>query len=301
MSAPVLVTGATGNVGGPLVEALRAAGAAVRPAARRPRDPEGVRFDFSDPGTWDAAFAGVRTMFLVRPPQLADVRRDLVPALVRARERGVRHVVLLSVQGAGLVPVLPHAAAERWLRRSGLAWTFLRPSYFDQNLTTVFAADIRDRSRIVVPAGNGRTAFVDARDVAAVAARVLLDPRAHAGRIWTPTGEEALTWDEAAAVLGEVLGRTIAYTRPGIRAYVRHARHQLGMDPAMAATTAAIHATARLGLAGRLTGDVRAVTGRAPTSLREFARRESRVWAPARCPDATAPGTPPEHRNGGHP
>lgn len=298
----MLVTGATGNVGAPLVEALRAAGADVRPAARHTRDPDGVRFDFLDPATWDAAFAGVRSMFLVRPPRIADVHRDLVPAVARARELGVRHVVLLSVQGAGLVPVLPHAGAERWLRRSGLAWTFLRPSYFDQNLTTVFAADIRDRDRIVVPAGNGRTAFVDARDVAAVAARALLDPEEHTGRTWTPTGEEALTWHEAAAVLGEVLGRPISYTRPGIPAYVRHARDRLGMDPAMAATTAVIHATARLGVAGRLTGDVREVTGRAPTSLREFARRERRTWDPVRVPGASgAAKTPPEEREGPHP
>lgn len=280
MSSPILVTGATGNIGAPLVRALRSAGAEVRPASRHNRDPDGVSFDFADPATWEAAFAGVHSMFLVRPPQIADVRHGLLPALEDARSRGLRHVVLLSVQGAGRVPVLPHATTERWLRRSGMSWTFVRPSYFDQNLATVFASDIRDRDEIVVPAGGGRTAFVDAHDVAAVAARVLLDPMRHACRIWTPTSDESLTYDEVAAVLSAVLGRTITYRRPSILDFVRHARTVLDLDPAMTVMTTIIHASARLGVAGHLTGDVRTVTGRAPTTLREFALRERTVWEP---------------------
>ncbi len=261
-----------------MVQALRAEGARVRPASRHNEDPDGVVFDFADESTWQETFDGVRSMFLVRPPQLARIRTELVPALEFARTAGVRHVVLLSVQGAGRVLVLPHAAVERWLRGSGLDWTFVRPSYFDQNLTSVFAADIRDRGQIVVPAGNGRTAFVDAVDVAAVAASALLEPQRHIGRIWTPTSDEALTYGEVAAVLSEVLGRHITYRRPSIRAYLRHARRTLGFDPPMAAMTAVIHAAARLGVAGHLTDDIRTVTGRTPTSLRDFARREKQVW-----------------------
>lgn len=280
MRAPFLVTGATGNVGAPLVVALRRQGAVVRPASRCPVDPQGVVFDFGDPGTWDAALEGVEAMFVVRPPQITDVRRGLVPALEHARARGVRHVVLLSVQGAGVVPVLPHAGIERWLRASGMNWTFVRPSYFDQNLTSVFAADIRDRDELVVPAGHGRTALVDAHDVAAVAAHALLEPGRHIGRIWTPTGEQSLRWDEVAAVLSEVLGREITYRRPSLASYIRHARTVLGFDVPMTAMTALIHATARMGVAGRLTDDVRIVTGRAPIPLEEFARREHHVWQP---------------------
>ena len=145
VSAPILVTGATGTVGRPLVGLLRAAGAAVRPASRHPPDPDTVAFDFRDRSTWRTAFDGVESMFLLRPPDLTRVSRGLAPRLAFAQALGLRHVVLLSVQGAGKVPVLPHAAAERWLRRSGLSWTFVRPSYFDQNLSGVFAPDIRPR------------------------------------------------------------------------------------------------------------------------------------------------------------
>ena len=278
MDSPILVTGATGNVGRPLVAALRAQGARVRPASRRNRDPEGVSFDFVDPSTWQAAFEGVLSMYLVRPPQVTKIDADLVPALEWARSCGVRHVVLLSVQGAGRIPVLPHAAIERWLRRSGMKWTFVRPSYFDQNLAEVFAADIRDRDQIMVPAGNGRTAFVDAVDVAAVTACALLEPEHHYGRVWTPTSDEALTYTEVAGIMTDVLGRPIEYRRPSISRYFRHARNVLEFTPPMAMMTTLIHATARLGMAGHLTDDVRTVTGRAPTTLHEYVLRERNVW-----------------------
>lgn len=276
--SPILVTGATGNVGRPLVKALRAQGADVRPASRRNRDPNGVLFDFMDPSTWRAAFEGVQVMYLVRPPEVTNIGSDLVPALERARSSGMRHVVLLSVQGAGRVPVLPHAAIERWLRGSGMDWTFVRPSYFDQNLSSVFAADIRDRDQIIVPAGRGRTAFVDAVDVAAVTACVLLEPEQHIGRVWTPTSDEALTYTDVAGVLTDVLGRPITYRHPSIPGYFRHSRTVLGFSTLMAAMTTVIHATARLGIAGHLTDDIRTVTGRAPTTLHDFAVRERHAW-----------------------
>lgn len=306
----VLVTGASGNVGRHVVDRLTAAGAVVRCADRRPvaapdrgSAVETVRFDFTDERTWTTAFADIETLFLVRPPAVGNVRRDLLPAVAAARDAGVRQVVFLSLQNADRIRVVPHATVESWLRSSGLGWTFIRPSFFTQNLSTTHAADIRDRDQIVVPAGRGRTAFVDTVDVAAVAAAALLDPAAHRGRAWTVTGPKALTYAEVATILTGVLGRTVTYTRPGLARYLRHARSTLGMDMGMAAVTAAIYTTARLGLAAELTDTVRQVTGRNPLPVADTARREADAWLLARPsaaptsnrdPDATDPrgGTP---------
>lgn len=249
---PVLVTGATGNVGRPVVLGLLAAGRRVRAAVRDPAgvsgDPElagaqAVAFDFTDPLTWAAAFVGVRVMFLVRPPQLSNWQRDLLPSLQAARRAGVRHVVFLSVQGAEKSKVVPHAGVEKWLRTAGAAesttpgsgmdWTFLRPSFFMQNLSTTHRCDIRDRDEVFVPAGRGRTAFVDASDIAAVAVEVLTHPADHVGRAWTLTGSVALTYDEVATALTRELGRPIRYRRPGVFRYARHARRALDMPWAM--------------------------------------------------------------------
>ncbi|TFC00999.1 NAD-dependent epimerase/dehydratase family protein [Cryobacterium adonitolivorans] len=285
---PILVTGATGNVGRAVVDTLLSAGKTVR-AAGRNRDSvdkmfgdrvESVSLDFTDPSTWAAAFAGVRQMFLLRPPQLGKPKKQMLPALEFARGKGVEQIVFLSIQGAEKNKVVPHAAIESWLRASGIAWTFVRASFFHQNLSTTHLTDIRDRNELVVPAGNGATAFVDAEDVGAVAAAALLDPQAHSNRALTVTGDEALTYARIAQILTAELGRPIRYARPGAIRYVLHARRRLKMPWGMVFVTLAIYTTARLGMADGLTRTVRDVLGRDPIRFDQFAHREGELWAP---------------------
>lgn len=286
MTPPVLVTGASGNIGRLVVAGLVGRGTDVRAADVNPQalteacgsQIQSVRFDFTDPASWPATFAGVEVMFLMRPPQLSNIARDMVPALEAAKAAGVKHMVLLSLQGAEGNNVVPHAKIEAWLRGSGLRWTFVRPSFFMENLSTTHAADIRDRDEILVPAGTGVTSFVAASDVADVAVVALADPSGHAGRAWTTTGPQALTYFDVAASLSEMLGRPIRYSRPGILRYARHAHRSLGMPWAMVAVTTAIYTVARLGKAGGLTGDVLAVTGHEPLTFRAWAERTQVAW-----------------------
>ncbi|WP_159450209.1 NmrA family NAD(P)-binding protein [Demequina sp. NBRC 110056] len=287
MDTPILVTGATGNIGRAIVGFLRAEGAPVRAAARSPRDVttalgdevEAVALDFTDPTTWDGAFRGVERMFLMRPPQLSNIARDMVPALEAAKSAGVRHMVLLSLQGAESNTVVPHARIEAWLRDSGLEWTFVRPSFFMENLTTTHLTDIRDRDSLMVPAGTGATSFVAASDVAAVASAALLDPSAHRNTAWTPTGTSALTYAEVADTLSHLLGRPIRYAKPGVIAYARHARRTLGMPWGMVAVTTAIYSVARAGKADGITDDVLAVTGQPPQSFEQWATQHAGEWS----------------------
>jgi len=237
-----------------------------------------VVLDFTDPATWAGAYDGVERMFLLRPPHLGKPKTQMLPSLEAAKAAGVRHVVLLSLQGAEGNRFVPHAALESWLRGSGLSWTFVRASFFMQNLTTTHLTDIRDRDEIMVPAGHGATAFVDAADVGAVAAAALLDPERHRNRAWTPTGPQALTYDEIAQTLSDTLDRPIRYADPGALRYARHARHALHMAWGMVAVTTAIYTVARLGKASGLTDDVRQVTGRDPVSFEMFAHTHADAW-----------------------
>jgi len=287
---PVLVTGATGNVGAAVVQTLLAAGLSVRAAAgstdsvrtRFGDTVQAVALDFTDPATWPAAYDGVQRMFLLRPPQLGKPKTQMLPSLEYARAAGVRQMVFLSLQGAENNKVVPHAKIETWLKQSGVGWTFVRASFFMQNLTTTHLTDIRDRDDIMVPAGRGATAFVDARDVADVAAAALINPDSHRNQAWTPTGPQALTYQQIATELTQVLGRTITYRRPGAIRYARHAHRTLGMPWGMVAVTTAIYTIARLGKAAGLTTDVSDVLDRPPTSFREFATREQHTWQPHR-------------------
>lgn len=207
------------------------------------------------------------------------MRRDLVPALEAARRSGVEHVVFLSLQGADKNAFVPHAKVEAWLAASGMQTTFLRPSFFMQNLSTTHRSDIRDRDAIMVPAGGGATAFIDVLDIADAAVAVLRQPERYRGATPTITGGEALTYDAVAGILSRELGRPIRYARPGILRYAVHARRQLGMPLGLVLVSAAIYTTARLGLADSLTTELVAITGRAPRTFAEFAHRERAVWA----------------------
>lgn len=280
MSGPLIaVTGAPGNVGTPLVRALLARGARVRVLARRPEAARAVfgerpaleyrPLEFGDRRTYVPAFQGVGRLFVIRPPQVSQVARDMVPALDVALGAGVEHMALLSLQGAEKITFVPHAQLERYLRESGAAYTFLRPSFFMQNLTTTHLPELR-RGEVYVPAGRGRTSLIDVRDIAEVAALVLTEP-GHAGQAYELTGSEALTYTEVAGKFSAATGRPIRYTDPSPLAFFRHMRAR-GLPAAQVLVMEAIYATARFGLAGRVTPDTARLLGRAPRSFDDFAR-----------------------------
>ncbi|WP_019585064.1 SDR family oxidoreductase [Deinococcus apachensis] len=273
------VTGAPGNVGTPLVRALLARDAQVRVLARRPEQARGAfadapevevqRLDFGDRRSYVEAFRGVDRLFIVRPPQLSQVRRDMVPALDVALGAGVTQMVLLSLQGAERLPFVPHAQLEAYLRESGAGYTFLRPSFFMQNLTTMHLPELR-RGEVYVPAGGGRTSFIDVRDIAEFGAVVLTEP-GHEGKAYELTGSEALTYAEVAAKLTAATGRPIRYADPTPLAFFRHMRAR-GISTSQTLVMEAIYATARFGLAARVTPETAQLLGRPPRSFDEFAR-----------------------------
>ncbi|WP_336036324.1 NmrA family NAD(P)-binding protein [Halobacterium yunchengense] len=269
----VAVTGATGTVGRHVRRLLADRAVAVRALARNPdrvdapTDTDAVRFDFDDPGTWRAAFAGADALFLVRPPSMGrvDAITDAVDAAV---DLGVSRVVFLSVLGAQRNPLLPHRRIERHLAAAPVDASFLRASFFMQNLTEVHGDDVR-AGRIRVPAGGGETSFVDARDVAAVAAAALADD-ADAHRHYDVTGGDALTYGEVAAVLSAVLDHRVRYDPDPLPVFVAREARRRGVGVAL--VEAGVYTTARLGFADRVTDDVERVLGRPPRTLPEFAR-----------------------------
>ncbi len=278
-SASILVTGATGTVGRHVAKGLAERDVPAVATTRRPGAADlplpAVRFDFEDPSTYDA-FDGIRRVFLVRPPALARVRSSIVPALDAAEAAGVKHVVFLSLLGAEQNPLVPHRWIEWSLQRSGMARTFLRSSFFMQNLATTHRADLRDRDRIIVPAGRGRTSFVDARDIAEVGVRALTED-GHCQAAYALTGAEALTYFEVAVLFSEVLGREIRYANPSVLEFVRHMRGQGHPWPFVLVMTG-IYLTARVGLAETVTDDLERVLGRPPTSMRTFIQDYRARW-----------------------
>ncbi|MCV7169230.1 NmrA family NAD(P)-binding protein [Mycobacterium manitobense] len=288
----LVITGPTGNVGAELVDIL---GRQTNPLPRRiasrhtdtrpgigdAAEVERTRLDFFDRTTWDGALAGVTQLFLLFPlPGNRAAREGIVPFLRAAQGAGCRHVVYVSVFGADRARFIPHYTVEAALRESAMTWTVLRCSFFMQNLhrhISTHGVDITERGELFIPAGAGRTTFLDARDAAAVAALALLDPDSHRNTVHHLTGPEALSMEQVAAALTEELGYPVTYTNPGLIKFARRLRSRgVGWDSI--GFMSAVYTLTRLGQNQPITDDVRRLLDRSPRDLATFLRDNAWRW-----------------------
>ncbi|NEC12347.1 NAD(P)H-binding protein [Streptomyces sp. SID8014] len=264
----VLVTGSTGNTGRPLVARLRAQGVPTRAASRHPSpdDHEATRFDWYDPTTFDNAVAGVRAAYLVPPPLDPDPVAAMAPFLEAAQRSGVSRVVLL---GASVVETGGPAVGQvqALLPRHVQEWVVLRPSWFMQNFVGDHhhADSARTLGTITTAAGDGRVAFIDADDIAAVAARLLTAPTVTNEEL-VLTGPEALSHTSVAEILTDVLGRRVRHVSVPASEFERQLAAT--MPAPGAKLLAALDRQIAAGVEDRTTPGVERVTGRPPKSMR---------------------------------
>lgn len=167
-----------------------------------------MRFDWRDDATWDA-LVEADARFVVGPGSATDWSPLLTRLLERAVGAGVRHAVLLSARGVEFLPDGAVARAERALIDGPLAWTILRPTHFAQNFTE--AMFVPAGGRVVAPVGEAAEPFVDTQDIVEVAAAVLTGSDQHRGEILDFSGPAALTFAEAATILGQVAGAPVRF------------------------------------------------------------------------------------------
>ena len=281
----IVVTGALGNVGSAVVASLLERGAEdvlvadIDREALADRFPgiEAIALDYTDPSTFGPVVADAQRLFLIRPPAISRVGNTINPFLDAAEGAGVEHVVFSSVAGAESNRIVPHHRIENHLIDSGMAWTMLRPGFFAQNIATAYRQDINEGDRIHVPAGDGRVAFIDARDIADVAA-VCLTEDGHTGAGYHLTGPRAVTFDELAALLSTKLGRTIVYEPASILGYFRHLRRQ-GLVLPQAVVQTLLHAGLRRGDAKPVTRTVEELLGRPARGLDTYVDDNIGLWS----------------------
>lgn len=298
MSGPVLVTGASGNVGGAVARSLLAAGFEVRAAGTAPDKLEKalpgahrVRLDLTDPSTFGPAVQGAAALFLVRPPAIARVGPTLNALVDVAVEAGVGHVVFSSVAGAETNRVVPHHRVETHLRVTPVGWTVLRPGFFAQNLADAYRTDIVQDGRIYLPAGDGQAAFIDARDIGETVAVVLADPGAHRDAGYTLTGPEALDFDQVAAVLSGELGQPITYQPATVLGYARHLRRR-GLPVAQILVQTLLHTGLRRGQAKAVDPTMERLLGRPGRTLEQYVGDHRGTWSAT-----TAAADPPQRES----
>lgn len=286
LSAPILVTGATGNVGQEVVRALLKKNARVIAADHRPERVRAlfgeamsaVRLDFKDRETWASAVKGATHAFLLRPPAIADVENNLNPFVDAARAHGVDHVVFLSVAGAGKNKVVPHRKVEDHLRALGDHHTNLRPGFFAQNLQSSYRDDIIEDDRIYVPAGMKPVNWIDVRDIAEVAALVLCEPEKHRGQNYTLAGPGPVPWSEVTDALTKALGRTIAYEPASVLGYMRHLSRR-GLPRGAILVQTVLHFLLRFGQGATVDPTLEQLLGRPGRGVRDYVTDHARLWA----------------------
>jgi len=277
----ILVTGSSGTVGTELLKQLTAKGATVRAAYRsRPVSMpgvEGARVDFETGEGLDAAMAGCEAVFLLSGG-VADQTGAEIRAVDAARRAGARRVVKLSVWGAegeDFSFAKIHRPVERAIERSGMAYTFLRPNGFMQNFVNYDGEAIRSQGAFYYPCHNAAVSHVDVRDIAAVAVAALTEPGAkHAGKAYTLSGPEALTFSQVAEKLSAAVGKPIRYVDPPEAEY-RKTLVGMGIPEAYADALIDLSRYYAAGKASAVTPAVREVTGRKGISFDQFARESA--------------------------
>ena len=268
----IVITGATGNVGRPLVEALTQAGKEVT-AVSRGAGPAGVRHtraDLAEPASLRPALAGADALFLLVSGAGAHLDPEAIVDV--ARSAGVRKIVLLSSQAAGTRPEsvshAPLRGIEEVIERSGLDWTHLRPSGFASN-AFAWVPSVRAERVVAAPFAEVGLPIVDPLDIAEVAAAVLTGD-GHGGTAYEITGPEATTPRQRARAIGDALGEQVRFVEQ-TPAEAREQMLRFMPEPVVDGTLAIIGAPTE---AERLVSpDVERLLGRKPYTFAEWVQR----------------------------
>lgn len=275
----ILVTGATGNTGSELVKYLSDHQAKIRVASRSSQPAlehqaliTNVQFNWFEHSTYEQTLKGIHSMYLVPPPGILNPEPVMMPFLKMAAQAGVQRVVLLSAAviergGYGLGAI--HDALPRLFKE----WTVLRPSWFMQNFIGQHshAHSIQKENVIFSATGNGRIGFIDARDIAYTAAHALLS-ESSLNRDLLLTGPETLSYEDIAKIISSVRVPAVQHQNVSVEEL-----QQIHINAGLPAEFAQLLSQADLLIAGgredRVTEEVEAVTGTAPSTFKDFATR----------------------------
>ena len=282
MDKKLLITAATGNVGSEIIRQLQSQNLSFKTADIRDTrelfgdDVEYSYCDFEDCETYEAAFENVSKMFLNRPPHMTEFKNSIFPAIDAAMEAGVEHIVFLSMIGVN--KRVPHYKIEKYLMNCGVTYTFLRCSFFMQNLTTVHREIIRKEKDLIIPAGKGKISFIDIRDIASVAVKVLTDDSdKYYNKTLNLTGSEAVDFYTISDIMTKVLGTEIIYSNPKAKIFVSKML-EYGFPKDFVKVMKMIYFIVKIGKAADLYEDTERILGRKPITIEQFIKDNADCW-----------------------
>ncbi|MCP3952120.1 MAG: SDR family oxidoreductase [Desulfobacterales bacterium] len=281
MAGKILVTGATGNIGGEIVRLLKEKNADFV-AATNSRSIDGVdsvALNFADTQSLEAAMQGVSTLFMVlaNHPDMLTWGKNVIDT---AKKCGVKHIVRSSgslADGDSSIGVRKALSeTNQHLKESGIDYTITAPGFFMQNFINFHGDDYKNGA-LYLPAGDGKVAWVDVRDIAAVNVAVLLDPEKYCNLTLTITGSKALSYAEAVAVLNSVLGKDATYVAVSDED-ARKAMAGMEFPEFLIDLMIDLNLCIRKGFAEETTTTVKEVTGQEAISFEQFVCDNTGAW-----------------------
>jgi uncharacterized protein YbjT (DUF2867 family) len=285
MAETILVTGATGTVGSEVVNQLsniksdfkiKAAVRSVENAKKIQyfQRVEPIQIDYDTQEGLQRAFKDADKLFLLThaSSKSADHETNLI---TEAKKSGTRHIVKQSIMGADLKADVEamrlHRQTEKVIEESGIPYTFMRPNEFMQGFINYQGSTIKSNGAIYVPVGDGKVSFVDARDIASVAVKALVDGEKHYNKTYTITGPEALSYYQAAQILSKATGKKIDYVNISDEE-ARGAMKEVGLDDWLIDTISDLYTLYRKGYASHVSPAIEEVTGKKPITFAQFAK-----------------------------
>jgi uncharacterized protein YbjT (DUF2867 family) len=285
MGNSIFVMGATGNVGAEIIRILHTQGekviAGTHSGGRSIAGVESRTINMESVSSMAQAFRGSQTLYLMQPlaEQMVSWNSN---ALAAAKEAGIKHVVRLSGAGAdakGSYAIgRPHGINDEAVRSSGMAFTLLQPVSFMQNYVNFHAASIKSQGAFYSPQGDGKVAFIDVSDLAAVAAKILSKPESHNGKTYVLTGPAAVSNNDVAEVIAKVAGKAVKYVNVPDSA-AEDSMKTFGVPIWTIEALTSLNQIIRASYASAVSPEVQNLLGRAPRSFMDFAKVNSKAWA----------------------
>lgn len=281
----ILVTGATGNIGvevirflfeskieNHIIAGVRDIAKAKKVFANFPRL-NYVEFDFENYGTFNRTLENIDTVFLLRPPHISDVSECFSPLLEKIKQKGITEVVFLSVQGADFSSMIPHNKIEKLIQKFRLNYIFLRPSYFMQNITTTLLSDIKNKRQIILPSAKAKFNWIDVVNIGETAAILLNDFDKYKNQTIDLTGSENENFSTIAYIINEVVEKKIMFVNTNPFKFYKIKKKE-GMEKGMIMVMIFLHFLPRFQKEPRISNFYSKLTGKKPTTLMEFMKRE---------------------------
>jgi uncharacterized protein YbjT (DUF2867 family) len=280
MSAKILLVGSSGVVGSNLLKHLEGQEVRVTTSKKekvgRNGKVETVLLDVQTGEGLQAAFEGIERAFLMSPGGIAEQYSVFAPQIAEAKRRGLKKVVLLSAFGVDKFVGAPMQRAEAELQASGLNYAIIRPNWFMQNFVNFWGHGIKNDSQIALPVADSKTSFIDARDIGAVAAKLLLK-EGEDKKGYDLTGSESLTHKEVATIISKATGKPVSFQdiEP---AALKKGLLGAGLNEPYSDFLLVILGAVKAGMNEAVTGNVEQILGRKPISFKQYAEETKQAW-----------------------